>query len=80
MDYEVILPKLSANMESAIIVSWLKQVDDSVNAGEPLFEIETEKAVLEVEAEVSGILKEIICHADEEEDIPVTTVIAIIEC
>ncbi len=56
----VILPKIEPNMEEASIAAWLKNEGDSVKAGEPLFQIETAKALIEVESEFSGVLRKIL--------------------
>lgn len=56
----VIMPKQGLTMEEGEIVRWLKEEGDSVEKGEILFEIQTDKSVLEIEAEYTGILKEII--------------------
>lgn len=50
------LPKLSATMEEGIIVRWLKAPGEVVKAGEPLVEVETDKAVMDVESPISGRL------------------------
>ncbi len=60
MDFDFVLPKLSATMEEAQVLRWLKQVGDPIALGEPLVEIETDKAALEVEATESGILAEVL--------------------
>lgn len=51
------MPKLSANMETGIIVSWNKQPGEIVSKGDVLFEVETDKVVSEVESLDNGILK-----------------------
>ena len=53
---EVKLPRLGQGMETGTIVKWLKAEGERVEKGEPLFEVETEKATQEVEAEASGVL------------------------
>lgn len=53
-------PKLSANMESGVIVSWNKQPGDFVKKGDVLFEVETDKVVSEVESLEDGRLSKII--------------------
>jgi pyruvate dehydrogenase E2 component (dihydrolipoamide acetyltransferase) len=73
---EVRMPKLGATMESGIILKWFKQEGDTVEAGEPLVEIMTDKINIEVEADVSGVLLQIRHQADEE--VPVNEVIAYI--
>ncbi len=54
MDF--ILPPLSATMESAKVLRWFKQAGDRVLAGEPLVEVETDKASMEIEAPADGTL------------------------
>src|SRR5271165_437557 len=51
-------------MEAVRVVRWLKSVGESVTAGEPLLEVETEKAVVEIEAAVSGRLAQILVPVD----------------
>lgn len=60
MAYRVILPKLGTNIDKAVISYWLKREGDSVVRGEALMGVETAKAVFEVEAEHSGILRKIL--------------------
>ncbi len=62
---EIILPALGETMDDAMIVRWCKQVGDDVSKGDSLFEIETDKATIEVEALESGFLREIIVQADQ---------------
>jgi len=73
---KVIMPKLGETMEEGEIIRWLKKEGDEVKEGEPLLEIATEKANMEVEAPVSGFLRKII--ASEGKIVPVTEVIAYI--
>jgi len=76
MPFEVIMPKLGLTMTEGTIARWLKQVGDRVEPGEPLFEVETDKVTLEVEAEVSGVLSQIL--VSEGETVPVTEKVALI--
>lgn len=57
MASEVVMPRLGWTMEVGRVVEWLKQDGEPVEAGEFLFLVETEKAVTEVEALDSGILR-----------------------
>jgi len=59
MATDVRMPKLSDNMESGVIIRWLKAPGDAVTQGEPLAEVETDKADVELEASASGVLREI---------------------
>ena len=54
---EVRMPRLSDSMEEGTIVRWLMAAGDSVAAGDPLVEIETDKATMEYEAEAAGTLQ-----------------------
>ena len=56
MSVDVLMPRLSDSMEEGTIVSWLKQVGDEVSVGEPLLEVETDKATIAYEAESAGTL------------------------
>ena len=76
MATEVIMPKAGMDMEEGTVIKWLKNVGDSVETGEPLLEILTDKVNMEVEAEVSGTLIDI--RANEGDVLPVFTVIGYI--
>ncbi|HXV35115.1 MAG TPA: dihydrolipoamide acetyltransferase family protein [Gaiellaceae bacterium] len=76
MSSQVTLPRLGQGMESGTIVRWLKAEGDAVEKGEVLYELDTEKATQEVEADASGTLLKIL--AQEGEEIDVGTAIAVI--
>jgi len=76
MVIEIIMPKLGQTMEKGKILRWLKKEGERVEKGETILEVETDKAVLEVEARGSGILKKIL--AQEGEVVPVAKVIGYI--
>lgn len=57
--YEVKLPQTSEDTLESVIVFWHKSAGDPVQTGDVLVEVQTEKAVFEIEAEESGILAEI---------------------
>ncbi|MEM6389488.1 MAG: biotin/lipoyl-containing protein [Pseudomonadota bacterium] len=76
MPSEVKMPQLGMNQDSAVIVSWLKAAGEKVAAGEAIFEVETDKATVEVEAAADGFLAGI--RAPEGADVPVGDVIAMI--
>ncbi len=65
MATEVIMPSLGFDMVEGTVARWLKKEGDPVEKGEPIVEIETEKATVEVEATASGNLKEILVPAGE---------------
>lgn len=54
------MPNLGYDMERGTIAGWSKQVGDKVTRGEPIADIETEKATIEMEALASGTLVEIV--------------------
>ncbi|MBU17826.1 MAG: hypothetical protein CL725_09005 [Chloroflexi bacterium] len=60
MRIPITMQQLGPDVESGEIVVWLKELGESVAKGDPLLEVETEKAVLEMEALDSGVLVEII--------------------
>ena len=62
---EIVMPRLSDAMEQGTIVRWLKQVGDQVDVGDELVEVETDKATVIYEAEVSGLLSAILVREGE---------------
>jgi pyruvate dehydrogenase E2 component (dihydrolipoamide acetyltransferase) len=54
------MPKLTDTMEEGVLLAWKKREGDSVQAGEALAEIETDKAIMDLEAFTSGILRKIL--------------------
>jgi pyruvate dehydrogenase E2 component (dihydrolipoamide acetyltransferase) len=72
----ITMPKLGFDMAEGLLVRWVKSEDEEVEKGEVLAEIETDKATVEVEAIVSGIVRKHII--DEGTTAPVGTPIAVI--
>src|SRR5436853_6815170 len=68
------MPRLSDSMETGKILGWLKKEGEEVKKGEPLVEIESDKANIEVEAYASGKLSKIV--VPEGESAPIGAVIA----
>ncbi len=62
---EVIMPKMGDAMEEGTILQWLKSEGDEVEEGDAIAEIETDKVSMEIEAEDSGTLAQILAEADE---------------
>jgi pyruvate/2-oxoglutarate dehydrogenase complex dihydrolipoamide acyltransferase (E2) component len=56
----------SGTQSAATFVKWLIRVGDRVTAGDPVCTVETEKAVVEVEAPASGVVSELLAQADDE--------------
>jgi pyruvate dehydrogenase E2 component (dihydrolipoamide acetyltransferase) len=71
---DVQMPRLSDSMETGKILRWLKKEGEDVKKGEPLVEIESDKANIEVEAYASGKLSKIV--VPEGESAPIGAVIA----
>ena len=55
MAYEVVIPRLGLTMEEGQIVEWYKQDGEFIQAGEPMFAVETDKIVIDVQAPFSGV-------------------------
>lgn len=72
----VVMPKLTDTMEEGVLVEWKKQEGDAVEAGDVLAEIETDKAVMDLESFGSGTLRRIL--ASEGETVDAGALIAII--
>jgi pyruvate dehydrogenase E2 component (dihydrolipoamide acetyltransferase) len=62
MAVSVVMPALEMAQESGKLVSWLKKEGETVRKGEMLLEVETDKAVVEIEAATDGILAGITAH------------------
>ena len=76
MATDVIMPALGMAQEKGTLVNWLKAEGDSVKKGEPLMEVETDKATVEIEATASGILAHV--SAAPGDEVPVGQKIAVI--
>lgn len=76
MAIPVLMPKQGQSVESCLIIKWNKKEGDKVKAEEPICEVETDKAVFEVEAPETGTILKIFYK--EGDDVPVLSTIAII--
>lgn len=77
MEKKINMPKLGSDMENGVLCAWLKEEGDTVTAGEPLFEIETNKVVNQIEATESGVLKQQL--AEEGDLVAVNAAVAVLE-
>lgn len=77
MEKELTMPRLRPEMKDGVLCAWLKEEGDTVTAGEPLFEIETDKVVNQIEATQNGILKKQLF--EEGDTVNVDTPVAILE-
>src|SRR5215467_146201 len=76
MATDVILPALGIAQDTGKIIEWLRSEGDEITQGEPLVVIETDKAVVDLEAPASGVLTQVSAVAGDE--VPVAQVIAVI--
>jgi pyruvate dehydrogenase E2 component (dihydrolipoamide acetyltransferase) len=76
MPARVIMPALELAQDSGKVLQWLRAPGDTVRKGDPLVEIETDKATVEIEAPASGVLREVTAQAGDV--IPVGQTIALI--
>ena len=65
MPQEIRMPSLGQTSDELRILAWLKQEGDTVAMGEPLFQVETDKATLDVESFAAGTLLKIVRGVDE---------------
>ena len=76
MATNVIMPALGVAQQTGTLLKWLKSEGESVSKGEPLMEVETDKATVEIEAAASGILTHVTAKPGDE--VPVGQRIALI--
>src|SRR2546429_4903936 len=76
MPTSVIMPALELAQETGKVLHWLKSPGEKVRKGEPLVEIETDKATTEIEAPASGVLGDVTARAGDV--VPVGQTIALI--
>lgn len=76
MATRVVMPKMTDTMEEGILIKWYKKEGEKVEAGDRLAEIETDKAVMDLEAYGSGILKKVL--VGEQRRVPVGRLIGVI--
>lgn len=64
---EIVMPQFGETSEDNIkIVKWLKRIGESIEIGDILVEVETDKAIMEVEAVERGILDQVLKQNDED--------------
>jgi len=73
---KVVMPKLSLTMKEGTVGRWYKKEGDSVEKGEPIVEVVSEKATYDLEAPASGVLRKIL--VEEGVDAPVNAVLAVV--
>ena len=76
MPIEVLMPKFGLTMQEGTIQQWFKSEGDTIEAGQPLYEVETEKVLYEVEAPAAGVVAKLLFAA--EAVVPCGQVVALI--
>ncbi len=76
MPIEVVMPKFGLTMQEGTIQQWFKAEGEAIEAGQPLFEVETEKVLYEVEAPASGTVAKLLYPL--EATVPCAQVVAVI--
>lgn len=77
MEKEIKMPKLRPEMKEGVLCAWLKEEGNRVSVGEPVFEIETDKVVNQVESTENGVIKKLLF--EDGDTVAVDTAVAIIE-
>lgn len=72
------MPKLSDKMEKGVLVAWTKKPGQTVQKGDVIFELETDKVVSEIESMENGTLEQVLFH--EGDEVKVDEIVAVIEC
>lgn len=63
MATEITMPQMGFDMTEGVIANWLKAEGDTIQKGEPIAEIETDKTTIQIEAFSSGVLLKILAQA-----------------
>ncbi|QOP45785.1 dihydrolipoamide acetyltransferase family protein [Sulfurimonas paralvinellae] len=75
--YEIVMPQLSDSMEEGKLIAWKKHLGEHVNVGDVIAEVESDKAIMEVQSFKAGMLSEV--NVKEGDAVPVGSVIARID-
>src|SRR6202011_3139247 len=65
MAHNIVMPALEMAQENGKLLSWRKKEGEAIAKGEPLLEVETDKAVVEIESPADGILAGVKAHAGD---------------
>src|SRR2546425_6152889 len=65
MPTNIIMPALELAQETGKVLRWLKSPGDTVQKGEPIVEIETDKVTVEIEAPAAGVLRDVSAQAGD---------------
>ena len=78
MKTEIYMPAMSPSMTEGTLTKWLVKIGDQLKIGDPIAEIETDKATMEVESQIEGVMSEFLVENGQDQ-IAIKTPIAIIE-
>lgn len=73
---EIFVPALGMAMDNAVLLEWLKQPGDPVNAGDAIAVIETDKTTMDLTAETSGVMGQ--HRAMPNDEVPVGNTVAVV--
>jgi 2-oxoglutarate dehydrogenase E2 component (dihydrolipoamide succinyltransferase) len=73
----VVVPTIGESITSAYIAQWFKKVGEAISEGDPLLEVDSDKASLEVPSPVSGVVVELV--AEEGDEVPIGSTIAYVD-
>lgn len=74
---EIIMPQVGETVTEGKVLVWHKKVGDSIKADENLFELESEKTIMDIPSPVAGIVTAILVEAGE--TVPIGTKLAVIK-
>jgi len=77
MKTRIKLPKMGETVDEVVVLEWSVKVGDTVKAGDPLMQVETDKVDAELPSPVDGVVLELLVAEDD--DVTVGTVVCIIE-
>lgn len=77
MKEDLCLPRVGSSMEEGTIVAWKIKVGESFTTGQPIYDLETDKVTMEIEAQTNGTLLEIVVR--EGDNVEVGKTIAVID-
>lgn len=80
LGFKITMPSLSKTMKEGRVIRWLVDEGDFIESGQPLLEVETDKADMDVEANMEGYLAKILVNDDDGSDVPVGEPLALIAC
>ena len=75
--HELIIPKTGLNMEDCYLLNWLAEEGEKIEEGAPVFEMEIEKASMEIESDATGWLHHLL-RPSEEIPLPIGTGVGLV--